>query len=118
VSLVAAAALSTAITMLSHISLLWTISAAGIDRIMPAVVTVCAGMVIPLPLFPDWLQPLLHWQPFRGLVDVPFRIYSGNISPTVALLEIVSQGIWVGCLVWLGRVLLARGTRKLVVQGG
>jgi ABC-2 type transport system permease protein len=118
VSLVAAAALSTAITMLSHISLLWTISAAGIDRIMPAVVTVCAGMVIPLPLFPDWLQPLLHWQPFRGLVDVPFRIYSGNIPPTVALLEIVCQGIWVGSLVWLGRVLLARGTRKLVVQGG
>jgi hypothetical protein len=26
--------------------------------------------------------------------------------------------IWVGSLVWLGRVLLARGTRKLVVQGG
>jgi hypothetical protein len=24
----------------------------------------------------------------------------------------------VGCLVWLGRVLLTRGTRKLVVQGG
>jgi ABC-2 type transport system permease protein len=118
VSLLAAAALSTAITMLSHISLLWTISAAAMERIMPAVVTVFAGMVIPLPLFPDWLQPLLHWQPFRGLVDVPFRIYSGNIPPTVALLEIGFQGVWIGCLVWLGRVLLARGTRKLVVQGG
>jgi ABC-2 type transport system permease protein len=117
-SLVAAGALSTAITMLSHISLLWTISAAGMDRIMPAVVTMFSGMVIPLPLFPNWLQPLLHWQPFRGLVDVPFRIYSGNIAPTVALLEIVHQWVWVGLLVWLGRVMLARGTRKLVVQGG
>jgi ABC-2 type transport system permease protein len=118
VSLVGAAALSTAITMLTNISLLWTISAAGMDRIMPAVVTVFAGMVIPLPLFPDWVQPFLRLQPFRGLVDVPFRIYSGNIPPSVALLEIVSQGVWVGCLVWLGRALLARGTRKLVVQGG
>ena len=118
VSLVGAVALSTTITMLTHISLLWTISAAGMDRIMPAVVTVFAGMVIPLPLFPDWAQPFLRWQPFRGLVDVPFRIYSGNIPPAVALLEIVSQGVWVGCLVWLGRVLLARGTRELVVQGG
>ena len=118
VSLVGAVALSTTITMLTHISLLWTVSAAGMDRIMPAVVTVFAGMVIPLPLFPDWAQPFLRWQPFRGLVDVPFRIYSGNIPPAVALLEIVSQGVWVGGLVWLGRVLLARGTRKLVVQGG
>ena len=118
VSLVGAVALSTTITMLTHISLLWTISGAGMDRIMPAVVAVFAGMEIPLPLFPDWAQPFLRWQPFRGLVDVPFRIYSGNIPPAVALLEIVSQGVWVGCLVWLGRVLLARGTRKLVVQGG
>jgi ABC-2 type transport system permease protein len=104
--------------MLSHISLLWTISAAGMDRVMPAVVTVLAGMVIPLPLFPDWMQPFLRLQPFRGLVDVPFRIYSDNLPPAIALLEIVSQGVWVGGLVWLGRVLLARGIRKLVVQGG
>jgi ABC-2 type transport system permease protein len=117
-SLVAAGALSTAITMLSQLSLLWTISAAGMDRIMPAFVTLLSGMVVPLPLFPNWLQPLLHWQPFRGLVDVPFRIYSGNIPPTAALLEIVYQGVWVGLLVWLGRVMLVRGTRKLVVQGG
>jgi ABC-2 type transport system permease protein len=115
---VAAGALSTAITMLSQLSLLWTISAAGMDRIMPALVTLFSGMVVPLPLFPNWLQPLLHWQPFRGLVGVPFRIYSGNIPPTAALLEIVHQGVWVGLLVWLGRVMLARSTRKLVVQGG
>ena len=55
-----------------------------------AVVTVFAGMVIPLPLFPDWMQLFLRWQPFRGLVDVPFRIYSGNIPPAIALLEIIS----------------------------
>ena len=118
VSLVAAGALSTAITMLSHISLLWAISAAGMDRLMPAVVTMFSGMVLPLPLFPTWLQPILYWQPFRGLVDVPYRIYSGNMPPAVALLAIVHQGVWVGLLVWLGRVMLARGTRKLVVQGG
>src|SRR2546428_8226376 len=73
VSLVGAVALSTTITILTHISLLWTISAAGMDRIMPAVVTEFAGMVIPLPLFPDWAQPFLRLQPFRGLAVWPFR---------------------------------------------
>lgn len=117
-SLLAAAALSTAVTMLSQISLLWTISAAGMDRLMPAAVTLFSGMIIPLPLFPDWLQPWLHWQPFRGLVDVPYRIYSGHIAAALALSEIVQQGVWVVLLIWLGRVMLARGMRKLVVQGG
>jgi ABC-2 type transport system permease protein len=109
---------TTAITMLVHISLLWTLSAQGADRVMPAVVMMFSGMIVPLPLLPDWVQPLLVAQPFRGLVDVPFRIYSGNIAPDVASIEIVQQGAWLLLLIWLGRRWLARGTRQLVVQGG
>jgi ABC-2 type transport system permease protein len=75
-------------------------------------------MIVPLPLLPDWVQPLLVAQPFRGLVDVPFRIYSGNIAPDMASIEIVQQGAWLLLLIWLGRRWLARGTRQLVVQGG
>jgi len=118
VALVAAALLATAVTMLAHISLLWTISGQGMDRILPAFVTVFSGMVIPLPLFPEWLQPFLAWQPFRGLADVPYRIYSGNIPVAEAAAEITLTCAWVVVLVWLGRTLLARGVRRLVVQGG
>jgi ABC-2 type transport system permease protein len=60
--------------MLVHVSLTWTISGEGLSRLMPGVVTIFSGMVIPLPLFPDWTQPLLSALPFRILVDVPNRI--------------------------------------------
>ena len=117
-AIVAAALLSTAITVLAHISMLWTVSGEGVDRILPGFVTILSGMVVPLPLFPDWLQPFLDWQPFRGLGDVPYRIYSGNIPFADAGGEILFTLAWTAVLVWLGRALLARGVRRLVVQGG
>jgi ABC-2 type transport system permease protein len=117
-SLLASLILSTAITMLLHIALFWTISGEGINRLMPGVVLIFSGMVIPLPLFPDWLAPLLYWQPFRGLSDVPFRIYSGHIPAQDALLEIALQLGWCAALVAAGVWLLRRASMRLVVQGG
>ena len=118
VAIAAAALLSTAITMLAHISMLWTLSGEGVDRILPSFVTILSGMVVPLPLFPSWLQPFLEWQPFRGLCDVPYRIYSGNIPAAEAAAEIALTLAWTAVFVWFGRFVLARGVRRLVVQGG
>ncbi len=110
--------LSTSIQILMHITILWTVSAQGIDRIIPAISMMLSGLIVPLPLYPEWLQPLLVLQPFRGLMDVPFRIYSGHIPLNLAIIEVIGQAIWLCLLVGGGRLLLSRGTRKLVVQGG
>ena len=110
--------MSTAFTMILHVALLWTISGEGINRMMPGVVPVLAGLIIPLPLFPDWMQGALFWQPFRGMADVPFRIYSGHIPAGDALVEIGLQLGWFSVLVAFGLWLLQRARRRLVVQGG
>ena len=110
--------LSTAFTMVLHIGLIWTISGEGINRMMPGIVPLLAGLVVPLPLFPDWLQPVLYWQPFRSMADVPFRIYSGHISAAEALPELLLQWLWFGLIVTFGLALLGRAGRRLVVQGG
>lgn len=110
--------LSTAITMVMHIALMWTVSGEGLNRLMPGIVPLFSGLVIPLPLFPDWLQPLLFWQPFKGLADVPFRIYSGHIETGQALLEIALQSGWCLAIAGFGMALLGRACRRLVVQGG
>ena len=117
-AMAAAALLSTAITVLAHTSMLWTLSGEGVDRILPSFVTILSGMIVPLPLFPDWMQPFLEWQPFRGLCDVPYRIYSGNIPMAEAANEIVFTLAWTAVIVCFGRYLLSRGVRRLVVQGG
>jgi ABC-2 type transport system permease protein len=73
--------LSCALTTLTNITLMWTVSADGTVVMLTALVTLFSGMVIPLPLFPDWAQPALMAMPFAGLVDLPYRVYVGNIAP-------------------------------------
>ncbi|MEM7220365.1 MAG: ABC-2 family transporter protein [Pseudomonadota bacterium] len=117
-SLAATVLLATACTMVMHISLYWTISGRGITVAAGGIVPVLCGLTVPLPLFPDWAQTFLYWQPLRGLADTPFRIYSGHIAPAEAAPEIALQLAWTVVIVLCGRALLRRAQRSLVVQGG
>ncbi len=117
-STLAAVLLSSAIGTLMTVSMLWTISGEGVNRLTMAALWILSGIVVPLPLFPDWMQPLLSILPFRGMMDTPFRIYMAHIPPAQAAGAIVHQLAWTLGLVTFGRWLLARATRALVVQGG
>jgi ABC-2 type transport system permease protein len=117
-SMVLAIALSAAMISVLTISLLWTISGEGVARLAPALIYFLSGLVIPLPLMPEWSQPVLALLPFRGLMDVPFRIYLGDLAGMHALSGVVLQVTWTIALVLLGRHLVARGLSRLVVQGG
>jgi ABC-2 type transport system permease protein len=110
--------LSCALTTLMNITLLWTVSGDGAVVMLTVLVTLFSGMIIPLPLFPDWAQPALMILPFAGLVDLPFRIYVGNIGAAGVPEVLLHQILWTGALVLLGRWLLSRGMRHVVVQGG
>jgi ABC-2 type transport system permease protein len=118
VTTLGALCLSAAMTTLLNISLLWTISGEGIARIIPGAIVIFSGLVIPLPLFPDWAQWFLNALPFRGLMDAPFRVYVGHIPPEGLGAVFAHQMGWTLALILFGRWLLSRGTRRLVVQGG
>ena len=114
----AALLLGCAITTIINISFLWTLGGDGILILISAAVTFFSGMLIPLPLFPGWAARLITWLPFAGLLDLPFRLYSGNLPPGAVWLVLFRQLAWTAVLVLLGRRLLARGMRRVVVQGG
>jgi ABC-2 type transport system permease protein len=100
------------------ISLLWTVSGEGMARIAPPLVFFLSGMIIPLPLFPESVQPLIRAMPFRGIIDVPFRVYLGQLPPREVLGGFIQQIVWIAGFIVIGRILLARGLRRLVIQGG
>ncbi|HEU4732334.1 MAG TPA: ABC-2 family transporter protein [Kofleriaceae bacterium] len=117
-SLASALALACALSTLIHVSLLWTIAADGAVIVVTTAVQFLSGILIPLPMFPEWAQPVLRWLPFAGLLDLPFRIYSGHIPPGELALVLGRQLGWTAVLVVVGRRLLARGLARVVVQGG
>jgi ABC-2 type transport system permease protein len=110
--------LGCALTTLLNISLLWTLNGEGVVLLMTALVTFFSGMIIPLPLFPDWAQQVVQALPFAGLVDLPFRVYTGHIPPREVVAVLRHQLLWTIALVLFGRWLLSRGMRRVVVQGG
>ena len=110
--------LSSAFTTLLNVMLFWTISGAGAARLFPAFITLLSGLYIPLPFFPDWLQPLLNVLPFRGIMDVPFRLYLGHLPASQAPSLLLHQLVWTAAIVVVTRLLLSRGLRRAVVQGG
>ncbi|HHX66039.1 MAG TPA: hypothetical protein GX702_14255 [Chloroflexi bacterium] len=117
-SMGAAVLLASAITSLMVISLLWTIAGDGISRLVAIIATLLSGSIIPLPFFPDWTQGVLNALPFRGLMDIPFRLYMGHLPVGEAVSLLAHQLGWTAALILLGRWVLGRGLRHLVIQGG
>jgi ABC-2 type transport system permease protein len=110
--------LAASMVALMTISLPWTVSGEGIYRLATPLIFFFSGIVIPVPMFPDWMQQSLTILPFRGLIDTPFRIYMGVLTGSAVVLGLMHQLAWTVALVALGRMVLARGMRRLVVQGG
>lgn len=115
---VGALLLSASITLFMQSSLFWTVSGDGVTRLTPHIVTLLSGMVIPLPLFPAWLQPFLRVQPFSSLVHTPAMFFCGAMAPEAVWGALAQQLAWALSFVLLGRLILGQGLKKLTVGGG
>jgi len=117
-SLGGAVLLTTAVSTLTNVTAMWTLSAQGVSTMMSVMVMLLAGSYVPLPLFPSWAQGVLQFLPFRGILDTPFRLWMGHIPPAETAGLVLHQLAWTAAIVLVGRLVVRRGTRRLVVQGG
>lgn len=118
ITLLLAALLVVAISMLIYLSVFWTMSPTGSILLFAVAGEFFAGLVIPIPLMPQWLQSIMFVLPFRYTVDFPFRVYSGHIAGAELYYGIMMQVIWSLILVFAGLWIMKRALRNVVVQGG
>ncbi|WP_336773468.1 ABC transporter permease [Paenibacillus sp. MMO-58] len=118
VTLLLGLAVNIAISMFIYISVFWTMSPVGSTLVIAVIGEFLAGMIIPVPLMPSWMQAVTYALPFRWTADFPFRVYSGQIPQSEAIWGILIQFVWLAALILLGRWCLKRALRQVVVQGG
>ncbi|HSR58433.1 MAG TPA: hypothetical protein VLL57_09595, partial [Candidatus Binataceae bacterium] len=110
--------LSSAFVMLINIMTVVTLSDRGANALAVPLVIVLSGSIVPLPFFPNWMQPFLFLQPFAGLVDIPYRIYFGNLAGWIALAGMAQALVWTAVIVLAGHRWMNVTMRRLQVQGG
>ncbi len=96
----------------------FTLSSTGIRIVFGLTAEFFAGSIIPLPFLPDKLYKVISLLPWASMQNVPFRIYSGNLSGNDAIFAMLLQVFWFLALTAFGKFLLGKGLKKVVVQGG
>jgi len=107
-----------ALSMLMYISVFYTLSPAGSMLMFVIISDFFAGIILPLPLMPDWLRQIAELLPFHLTADFPFRVYTGHIPPEEAVWGIFKQLAWLAALIVLGAAWLRKALRRVVIQGG
>lgn len=117
-SVVLALLLSTSMVMLLNVAATAALNERGISAVATPVVIVLSGNLLPLALLPNAWQTALLLQPLAGLMDIPARLYFGQLSGWQAIGGLCLQAWWTLALVGLGHFVMGRTMRSLQVQGG
>ncbi|MGH4010945.1 MAG: ABC transporter permease [Pseudonocardiaceae bacterium] len=114
-SVLLAILVSFAIRFLLNLAAFWLLDWRGLVALHGAVSSVLAGLVVPIAFFPGWARVAIWSTPFPAILQAPIDIAIGTGT---TLLLLAHQLAWAVALLAVGRLVLARAVRKLVIQGG
>jgi ABC-2 type transport system permease protein len=118
VSTVLAVGVSFGWTFLLQVTAFWLIDIRGPNQLGTLVAMFLSGSVVPLVLFPAGIEGVLRALPFASLVQLPIEVFLGKHAGVDLAVVFLTQFAWVVALVGAGRLVVARGVRKVVVHGG
>lgn len=118
ITLFLAVCLMSAIINVFYISLFYTMSSRGTNSFFYAIIEFFGGTFVPIALMPDFWQKLCYILPISLACDLPFRIYTGNISVIYAIPYIIMQIVWIAILTISGNIITNKRLQKIAIQGG
>lgn len=104
-----------ALRFLLNLTAFWLLDWRGVYGLYTIVGSALGGLVVPIGLFPRWAEVATWCTPFPAMLQAPADLLVGRGDPLPLLAH---QLGWTVVLFLLGRVVLRRAVRTLVVQGG
>jgi ABC-2 type transport system permease protein len=105
-------------SMLIYVCTIFTVSPIGVRIVALSAMEFLSGGIIPIPFMPDSVRRIVEYLPFACMQNMPYRIFSGDLSGVEAILGILQQAFWFLVLLAFGRWLMGRAIRRAVIQGG
>jgi ABC-2 type transport system permease protein len=118
VSVALAAVVSFSVRFLANLCAFWLLDYRGILNVSSLLWTFLSGSVVPLAFLPAGPRAAVEALPFAAMLQVPIDVFLGKHHGLGLLGALAFQLAWALALLGLGRLLLAAGVRRLVVQGG
>ena len=103
---------------LINLAAFWSPDASGIGRFFFTLSWFLSGFLMPLALYPDWLNEMARWTPFPYMLNTVVEIYLGIAQGADLAVALLLQLVWALCLLICGQLILRRAIRPLVIQGG
>jgi ABC-2 type transport system permease protein len=75
-------------------------------------------MAIPIRYFPHALRELCYALPFASVIQTPVDVWLGKRQGAALVGVLALQLFWAVALLAIGRLVLSRATRRVVIQGG
>jgi ABC-2 type transport system permease protein len=73
---------------------------------------------VPLNYFPNYVQGIVTWLPFAGMLQAPIEVFLGKLTGAALARALAFQAAWALIFLAANRLLLALAVRRVIVQGG
>ncbi len=96
----------------------YTNSIWGVEIFKRAVLSIFSGMIAPITLFPEFLQKIANFLPFKDCIYTPINIYFGELTNMEILQVIMKQYIWIVVLYIIAKIIFNKAIKNITVNGG
>lgn len=103
--------------MIVGISAFWFIDFWGLQQIIEVVIVILAGFIMPIELFPNWLENISKMTPFPYMVYYPIISLQSKLANPALINIIFVQVTWLVALGGIYKWLWGRGVKRFTGVG-
>lgn len=95
----------------------WTTDTHGTFGYVDILIIIFAGYIMPISLFPYWLQQIAYILPFSYMIYFPVIAFQGGLSSSEIMRVIATQSVWLVALTICYKIMWKQGLRKFTALG-